>query len=154
MVNSCQQAEEIRDAWPLPRVVIEVGRSARSGKTYRVEAPDRILRIFGLLTEARSELDLTAMPPETRERLQRMLEAVSAEIERSVSPPLAQEFHSLIHRGRGAQGTAELRIEYASLLGWASGLVVAMLDQLSAADAKPGPVGVQIRDDEGPTAGG
>lgn len=154
MVNPRQQAARLPGVWPPPRVVIEVGRSARSGEPYRVEAPDRILRIFGLLSEARSELDLTAIPPQTRERLQRMLDAVSVEIERSVSPPLAREFHTLIRCGRAADGTAALRIEYASLLGWASGLVVAMLDQLSDAYAKTGPVRVVIQDDEGPMAGG
>jgi Bacterial proteasome activator len=141
MVHADQQADETREAQPLPRVVIEVGRSARSGKTYRVEAPDRILRVFGLLTETHNELDLTALPAENRVRLQRLFRAVSAEIERSVSPPLAEEFRNLIHCDQDELGPAELRIEYASLLGWASGLVVAMLEQLPATSPKASPDG-------------
>ena len=136
MVDAGRPADETREARPLPRVVIEVGRSARSGKTYRVEAPDRILRVFGMLTETRNELDLTTLPAENQARLQRLFQAVSAEIERSVSPPLAEEFRNLIHCGQEEPGPAGLRIEYASLLGWASGLVVAMLDQLPATQAK------------------
>jgi hypothetical protein len=139
MVEADQQAEENGEAWPSPRVVIEVGRSARSGQTYRVEAPDRILRVFGLLTEARNELNLIALPAESQARLRRLLQAVSAEIERSISPPLAEEFRNLIHCCQGDPGPAELRIEYASLLGWASGLVAAMLDQLPATNSRAGP---------------
>jgi hypothetical protein len=48
----------------------------------------------------------------------------------------------------------ELRIGYASLLGWSSGLVVAMLDQISAACDKSGPSRAEIGNDEGLTLAG
>ena len=120
-----------------PRVVIVLD-APQAGDAYRVEAPDRILRIYGLL-EARDELDLTTVPPQDRARAQRLLEAVSAEPERSVSPAVADELHKLVRheeREEAVPSAAELRIGYSSLLGWASGLVAAMLDQLAAARDK------------------
>ena len=119
-----------------PRVVIVLD-APQAGDAHRVEAPDRILRIYGLL-EARDELDLTTVPPQDRARAQRLLEAVSAEPERSVSPAVADELHKLVRHEEARHeeavpSAAELRIGYSSLLGWASGLVAAMLDQLAAA---------------------
>ena len=130
MVSAGSQVSERR--WAGRRGVIVLD-AARAGKAYRVEAPDRVLRMFGMLIAARDELDLATVPPEGRARVQRLLEVASAELERSVSLALAGELHDLVRRGEGVPGTAELRVEYASLLGWASGLVVAMLDQLAAA---------------------
>ena len=66
-------------------------------------------------------------------RLQRLLDVVRAELDRSVSPALADELHRLVFPGDEEPSAAQLRMEYASLLGWASGLVVAMLDQLAEA---------------------
>ena len=128
MVNSAKQASESRRERPWVVVVADTGRA---GQTYRVEAPDRVLRMFGMLSAARDELDLTTVPPEGRARVHQLLEVVSSELERSVSPALGAELHELVRRVEGVPGAAELRIEYASLLGWASGLVVAMLDQLA-----------------------
>ena len=136
MVSAGQQASDGRSV--RPRVVIVLD-AARAGEAYRVEAPDRVLRMFGLLTAARDELDLTSAPPEGRARVQRLLETVSRELERSVSPALADELHELVRRPEAVPGAAELRIEYSSLLGWASGLVVAMLDQLASARGKASP---------------
>lgn len=132
-----ESAGSNRRVEPTPRVVIVVGRPTREGEAYRVEAPDRVLRMFGMLTAARDELDLLSPPPASRARIQRLLEVVRAELERSVSDPLAEELRRLMCRseaapGAAAPGAADLRIEYASLLGWSSGLVVAMLDQLAA----------------------
>jgi Protein of unknown function (DUF2587) len=129
MVTAGQQATGRR------RVVIVLD-AARARDTYRVEAPDRVLRMFGLLEAAWDELDLTTVPPQDRTRVQRLLETVSAELERSVSPALADELHELVRHAEAVPSTAELRIEYSSLLGWASGLVAAMLDQLAAARDK------------------
>ena len=133
MVSTGQQATGRRRA--RPRVVIGLD-APQAGDAYRVEAPDRILRMYGLLEAARDELDLTTIPPQDRARVQRLLEAVSAELERSVSPALAHELHELVRHEEAVPSAAELRIEYSSLLGWASGLVAAMLDQLAAARDK------------------
>jgi Bacterial proteasome activator len=133
MSSAAEHGELVPGRVPAPRVVIVVGRSAEAGTAYRVEAPDRVLRMFGLLTAARDELDLTALPPAGRVRVQRLLDSVRAELDRSVSPALADELHHLASFGEGEQSAAELRLAYASLLGWASGLVVAMLDLLPVA---------------------
>ena len=70
-------------------------------------------------------------------RLQRQLDALTAELERSLSPALAGELHHLVGRKVGAELTAdELRVEYASLLAWTIGLVVGILTQLEVASAK------------------
>ena len=44
--------------------------------------------------------------------------------------------HELVRHEEAVPSAAELRIEYSSLLGWASGLVAAMFDQLAAARDK------------------
>jgi hypothetical protein len=64
------------------------------------------------LPNPRDELDLTAVPPQDRARLQRLLEAVSAELERSVSPALADGLHEPVRLGEAVPGAAELRTEY------------------------------------------
>ncbi|MGE5291155.1 MAG: hypothetical protein ACM3ML_28945 [Micromonosporaceae bacterium] len=66
-----------------------------------------------------------------------MLEAASAELERSVSPQLAQELHRLVRWDEATAGIGELRIEYASVLGWTSGLVITMLKKLGPRDRPP-----------------
>jgi hypothetical protein len=168
MVDAGQRAKLRRQVRPAPRVVIVVGPSAHAGRAYRVDAPDRVLRMFELLTAARDELDLAALAARDRARIQRLLDVVRAEIERSVSPALADELRNLVCVGervpnaspaapaaplnaapdaaRGASrdvppgaapDAAQLRMEYASLLGWVSGLVVAMLDQLANARDQP-----------------
>lgn len=139
MGSTGQSAGSHRPAGPMPRVVIVVGQPTRDGETYRVEAPDRVLRMFGMLTAARDELDLLSPLPASRARIQRLLDVVRAELERSVSDALAEELRRLVCRSDGVPGAADLRIEYASLLGWASGLVVAMLDQLAGLHGAAGP---------------
>lgn len=136
MVNAGQCASERHEVGPAPRVVIMVGRPGCAG-AYRVEAPDRVLRMFGLLTAARDELDLVTLTPEARARVQRLLDVVRAELERSVSPALARELDNFVHRGEPEPSAAALRVQYASLLGWANGLVVAMLDPLGGIGAEP-----------------
>ena len=101
MVDAGQRAKQRRHVRPAPRVVIVVGPPARAGRTYRVHAPDRVLRMFELLTAARDELDLAALAAQDRARIQRLLDVVRAEIERSVSPALADELRNLVRAGSG-----------------------------------------------------
>jgi hypothetical protein len=129
MISAGQRATGRSRARPQVVIVLD---AARAGNAYRVEAPDRVLRLFGLLEAARDELDLTTVPPHDRARLQRLLEAVSAELERSVSPALADELHELVRHEEAEPSAGELRIEYSTLLGWTSGLLVAMFDELAA----------------------
>ena len=116
-----------------PRFAVTIGRPGPPGTTCQVEAPDRLLRMLALLTEADDELRQVDMPPESLARVQRQLAAVSAEIERSVSPALADELHRLLGHQAVGPGPREMRIEYVALLGWVSGLVIGMLSQLEAA---------------------
>jgi hypothetical protein len=74
-------------------------------------------------------------------------EAVVRSAQRSLSPAFGDELDRLVPLdGTGPATQEELRIEYASLLGWTDGLVIAMLDQLERRDpsaisaaAPPGP---------------
>jgi hypothetical protein len=66
------------------------------------------------------------LPPEAAPRLQHLLEMVRADLERSVSPTLADELRQLTNWPAGPRGLDELRMECVSLLGWAGGLVLAM----------------------------
>ncbi len=97
-----------------------------------MDSPDRLLRMLALLTEADDELRQVDLPPQSLARAQRQLEAVSTEIERSVSPALADELHRLLGDRAAALSPREVRIQYVALLGWVSGLVIGMLSQLEA----------------------
>ena len=120
-----------------PRLAVVLGRPADASSICRVDAPGRVLRIWALLNHADDELHQASVPPEAAARLQRQLDALTSELERSVSPALAAELHHLIPEGKAAVPTAdELRVEYASLLGWAGGLVIEMLSQVEVASAK------------------
>jgi len=120
---------------PVPRVVVVLRRPSGDRGEDRVEAPDRVLRLWAMLNAANEDLHLAVVPPESIPHLQHVLEDVNAELERSVSPSLADEWHRLVPH-REATGLAELRIEYVSLLGWVDGLVTEILTQLEAASAR------------------
>jgi hypothetical protein len=125
------------EAGARPRLVVVLGRSADSGGICRVDEPGRVLRIWSLLNDADNELHQVSLPPAVAPRLQRQLDALTGELERSVSPALAGELRHLIPQGQGAAPTAdELRVEYASLLGWTGALVIEMLSQIEVAGQK------------------
>jgi len=112
-----------------PPVVLD--GPAGSPSAYRVNEPDRLLRVWGMLSAASADLRTVTLPPTAMARLQRQLKAAIAELELAVSPALAGELDYLTHQNDATLGTAsELRVDYASLLGWTSGLVIAMLDQI------------------------
>lgn len=116
---------------PATHVVVALGRPVQGPGAPRVESPDRVLRIWEMLSGVGDELNLQTMPPETLARIRRLLRTVTAELERSVSPALAEELHHLIGDGDAAEASAsEVRIQYASLLGWLGGLVISMYTQL------------------------
>jgi hypothetical protein len=120
-----------------PRLAVILGRAADAGRVCRVDAPDRVLRIWAMLTSASVELHQASLPPETVPRLQRQLDALIAELDRSLSPALAAELHHLAGPEPGPGLTAdELRVEYATLLSWTIGLVIGILTQLEQASAK------------------
>ncbi len=115
----------------MSRVVVALG-PAGPGKTCRVESPERLLRLWALLNAAGEELRPQDLPPAARAWLQRRLTAVTAELSGCVSADLAAELHALWMPGEEVPDAGELRIEYALLLGWLSGLVIAMLEQFEA----------------------
>ncbi len=118
------------------RPVVVLGGPAGSPCGYRIEAPDRLLRVWGMLSAASDELHKVKLPPEAVARLQRQLKAAIAELEQSVSPELMGELDCLTRQNDTTPATtSELRIEYASLLGWTGGLVIALLDQLQQGNA-------------------
>ncbi len=119
------------------RLAVLIGRSADASRTCRVDSPDRLLRIWALLNSADDELHQVTLPPGALARLQRQFDAFVAELERSLSPALAGELRHLVSRTEPTAPTAdELRMEYASLLGWTGGLVVGVLSQLEAIRAR------------------
>jgi len=114
-------------------VVVLLDRPAGGRRACRVEAPARVLRMWYLLNAADQELHQVTLPPEAAPRLQRLLETVRGDLERSVSPALADELRQLTSRPAGPRGLDELRVECVSLRGWTGGLVLAMLAQIEAA---------------------
>ncbi len=121
---------------PGSSLVVVPGSPAEARRGYRVQAPGRVLRMWSLLSAADGELHQVQLPPGAAARLYRQLQAVTAELERSVSPALAGELHDLTRCGGIAAPTAaDLRAEYATVLGWAGGLVIGMLSQIEEAAA-------------------
>ena len=113
------------------RPAVVLGGPAGSVSACRVEEPDRLLRVWRMLNAASDELHKVELQPGAVPRLQRQLKAAIAELQRSVSPALADELDRLTRQEDTAPATiGELRIAYATLLGWTGGLTVAMLDQL------------------------
>ena len=120
-----------------PRLAVIMDRPAVAGRVCRVDAPDRVLRIWALLTSANVELHQANLRPEAVLRLQRQLDALIAELERSLSPALVGELHHLVGPKPGPGLTAdELRVEYATVLSWTIGLVIGILTELEVASAK------------------
>ena len=119
------------------RPVVMLGGPAGSPCAYRVEEPDRLLRVWGMLSAASDELHKVKLPSGAVARLQQQLKATIAELEQAISPALAGELDHLTRHGTVPATTSELRIEYASLLGWTGGLVIAMLDRLQQDNATP-----------------
>jgi hypothetical protein len=120
-----------------PRLAVIMGRAADASRVCRVDAPDRVLRIWAMLASADGELHQASLRPGVVARLQRQLDVLIAELERSLSPALGSELHHLVDRKAGTELTAdELRVEYACLLAWTIGLVMGILTQLEVASAK------------------
>ncbi len=120
-----------------PRLAVVVGRGDDTGQVFRVDAPDRVLRIWALLGNAADDLRQAALPPEAIARLGRQLDAAVAEMETSLSPALAGELHRLIRSGQNAELSAdELRVKYAAVLAWTAGLLTEVLSQIDDAAAK------------------
>jgi len=122
-----------------PRLAVIMGRTADASRVCRVDAPDRVLRIWAMLASADGELRQASLRPEAVTRLQRQLDVLIAELEQSLSPALAGELRRLIGRKPGTDLTAdELRVEYATLLSWTIGLVIGILTELEMAGARVG----------------
>jgi hypothetical protein len=120
-----------------PRLAVIMGRPADASRVCRADAPDCVLRIWTMLSTADGELHQANLRPEATARLQRQLDAITAELERLLSPALASELHRLIDREYDTELTAdELRVEYASLLSWPIGLVIEILAELEVASVK------------------
>jgi hypothetical protein len=118
---------------------VVLAREDDKSRVCRVDAPDRVLRIWALLNSADGELHQVKLPPGATGRLRRQLDAFTVELEQSVSPALGRELRQLIPP-RGAADvltTRQLQLEYASLLGWTGGLVTGMIFQLQAAGVRP-----------------
>ena len=125
------------------RLAVVLGGPPGAPDACRVEAADRVMRVWALLNATDSELHQVSLPAETVDRLQRQLEAITAELEGAVSGELAGELDRLVRRRGTAPATVgELRLEYASLLGWVGGLVIGMLSELEMASAGTGPDGL------------
>ncbi len=114
---------------------IELDGPTGSPQACRVEAPGRLMRVWAMLSAAGQELHQVKPPPAAVARLRRQISDITAELKSSLSPALADELDRLVPQGGAGPATLqELRIEYATLLGWTAGLVIAMLDQLERRD--------------------
>ena len=127
------EVEPDAEAVSAPCLAVVMDRPTDASRICRVDAPDRVLRVWAMLSNADGELHQASLRPEITARLQRQLDALTAELEKSLSPALASELHRIIDWDKDAELTAgELRIEYAALLAWTIGLVIEILTRLEA----------------------
>ena len=117
---------------PVPRVAVLFSRPG-AGPVFRVDSPGRVLRLWSLLNAAAGEAHAEGLTPPARHRLQRVLTRASAELGQCMSPALAEELGGLLGPGTAVPDADGLRINYALLLGWLGGVVIAMLNQLESA---------------------
>ncbi len=122
-----------------PRLAVIIGGQPGDLSECRIDDPDRVMRAWFLLVAAEQELHQVSLSPGAESRLGQQLHAVTAELERSLSPALTAELRRLRRvNGSPVPTLAELRTECASLAGWTGGLVTAMLGQLEEASARRG----------------
>jgi Bacterial proteasome activator len=120
-----------------PCLAVVIGRTDDASRLCRVDAPDRVLRIWALLGNAADELRQASPPPELIARLRRQLGIITAELETSLSPALASELHRLVGPEEGTELSAdELRVDYAALLAWTASLLVEVLNEIDTAAAR------------------
>jgi Protein of unknown function (DUF2587) len=121
---------------PGPQVVVVLDSPPAAPDTYRIEDPGRLQRIWTMLSAADEELRGLAVPADALPGFQRQLAAITAELDRSLSPALVQEMHRLTSRtGPPADTPGELRVQYASLLGWLGAVILSVLNALQRASA-------------------
>jgi hypothetical protein len=84
------------EAVSAPCLAVVMGRPTEASRICRVDAPDRVLRIWAMLRNADEELHQASLRPEMTARLRRQLDALTAELEKSLSPALAGELHRII----------------------------------------------------------
>ena len=118
------------------RFVVIIGEPAGDGSACRIEAPDRLLRVWSLLQVTYEQSDWAALPPESVPSLQRQLQAIRRELEKAISPPLAAELRRILPPQDAAPSVGALRIEYAVLLSWSGGLMTEILRSLAVASER------------------
>jgi hypothetical protein len=122
------------------RFVVIIGKPAGDGSACRVEAPDRLLRVWSLLQATYEQSDWAALPPESVPALQRQLQAIRRELEEAISPPLAAELRRILPPRDAAPSVGALRIECAVLLSWSGSLMMEILRSLAvASERRPRP---------------
>jgi len=122
-----------RAVTPARRLVVIVGEPADGDSQFRIDSPDRLLRVWSLLQATSEQLDSTVLPPEGFPGLQRQLQVIHTELERAVSPALAAELRRILPSHDEVPSAGALRIECAVLLSWVGSLVVQTLAALAAA---------------------
>ena len=127
------QPRNDRAATPPRRFVVIVGESADGGSAFRIEEPDRLLRVWSLLQATGEQLDGAALPLEGIPGVQRQLEAIHSELERTVFPSLAAELRRILPTHDAIPSAGALRVECAVLLGWVGSLVLQTVAALAAA---------------------
>jgi Protein of unknown function (DUF2587) len=127
---------------PARRFVVIVGEPGDGGSAFQIEDPARLLRVWSLLRAVLGQLDGATLPPQGMPGLQRQLQAIRREVERTLSPPLAAELRRILPSHDATPSAGALRIECAALASWVASLVVRMLAVLAAAREPSQPYGV------------
>jgi len=121
------------------RLAVIIGKPADDGSACRIEAPDRLLRVWSLLQATYEQSDWAALPPGSVPALQRQLQAIRRELEQAVPPPLAAELRRILLAQDAAPSVVGLRIECAVLLSWSGSLVSEILHTLAVASERRPP---------------
>ena len=121
------------------RFVVLVGRA--DGDACRIEAPDRLLRLWSLLCATSAEMHSSSLPAQAIPGLRSQLRTIRAELEDCVSPPLIAELRHAVPPTAALLSADELRTECAALLGWTGSLTVQMVSMLTVTSEHRPPAG-------------
>jgi len=97
-----------------PRLAVIIGGEPGQISGCRIDDPDQVMRAWSMRNASNQELHQVGLSAGAESRLGRQLQALAAELERSLSPALTAELQRLLRPSRPEELTpAELRVEYA-----------------------------------------
>ncbi|MFI7586126.1 bacterial proteasome activator family protein [Spongisporangium articulatum] len=107
-----------------PEGMAVTGPSDSSSPAHQIEEPAKVMRIGSMIKQLLEEVRSAPLDEAGRARLAQIHERSVAELEKGLSPELAEELHAMAPAfdPSTVPSDAELRVAQAQLVGWLEGL--------------------------------